>query len=113
MGTGVRHKTRGHGRVTAFDEASHHPYEVTFDNGEVRSRPAAGGGLTPFLRGGSALDCKPRGRRTQVHKYSAESAHKLDVDAVRQARCRRRKAFRCTPAALWHFVHAARLRRLC
>ena len=102
MGTGVRHKTRGHGRVTAFDEASHHPYEVTFDNGEVRSRLAAGGGLTPDSIRTRHLDCKPRGRRTQVHKYSAESAHKLDVDAVRQARCCQCKA-----------VHAARLRRLC
>ncbi len=55
VGTGVRHKTRGHGRVTAFDEASHHPYEVTFDNGEVRCRRRP----HTRLRGGSALDCKP------------------------------------------------------
>ena len=61
MGTGVKHKTRGHGRVTAFDETSHHPYEVTFDNGEVRSRLAAGGDLTRDSDGGSALGSNPEG----------------------------------------------------
>ena len=111
MGTGVRHKTRGHGRVTAFDEASHHPYEVTFDNGEVRSRLAAGGGLTPDCMrarhwipspGGGARRCIST--LPNLHtSWTWTLSGKLDAAGAKP----------CTDVALWHFVPAALLRRLC
>ena len=111
MGTGVRHKTRGHGRVTAFDEASHHPYEVTFDNGEVRSRPAAGGGLTPDSMGARHWIASPEGGARRCTStlpsphtsWTSTLSGKLDAAGAKP----------CTAVALWHFVHEARLRRLC